>query len=104
MPKQEELFAERTTHLAEKRTELAYERTMLSYLRTAATLILFGLGFLGLSEVKGDFFNYTGIAAIIVGATLLLFSIRSAIVHSQEIKKVKDFFENLVKFRFKKEE
>jgi len=102
MDKKEVLLAERTTHLAEKRTQLSYERTILSYIRTAATVILFGIAFLGLSKMGGDFFNSAGLVSIVVGSLFLLFATISAFKHFHEINKIVHFFEKVIAFRFNK--
>jgi len=100
MSKHIEWLSEKTTHLAEKRTELAYERTIMSYIRTGATVILFGIAFLGMSPEKGDFLYWAGIISVIVGLFIMLFAFKRAIKHSKEIRKVKKFFEK-IKYKFK---
>lgn len=89
MSKKEEREAEERTRLAEKRTELAHERTVLAYIRTGTTVILFGIGFFGLSQMRGDFFYYSGIISIVLGVLFLIFSFDRGIEHLKEIKRIK---------------
>jgi len=89
MSKKEEREAEERTKLAEKRTELAHERTVLAYIRTGTTVILFGIGFLGFSQIRGDFFYYSGIISVVIGTVFLIFSINRGIEHLREIKRIK---------------
>lgn len=100
--KYHDLLAEKRTHLAEKRTELAYERTVMSYLRTAATIILFGIAFIGFSKAKYDFFYDAGWTALIAGILFTMIAIVRGIKHSNEIRKIQNFFENVIEYRFKK--
>ncbi|MFH1064977.1 MAG: DUF202 domain-containing protein [Nanoarchaeota archaeon] len=96
------LMAEKRTHLAEKRTELAHERTVLAYLRTAATIILFGIAFIGLSGARGDFFFYAGRTAVAMGVLFLIAAAISGLRHSHEISLIRTFFEKAVHFTFRK--
>ncbi len=97
-----DFIAEKNARLSEKRTELAYERTVLAYIRTAATVILFGVAFFGLSDVKWDFFFYSGVIAVSVGILLLIAAIISGVKHMHELMKIKSFFARLVHFDFMK--
>jgi uncharacterized membrane protein YidH (DUF202 family) len=102
MTQQQELFTEKVSHLAEKRTEMAHERTILAYIRTAATIILFGIAFIGSSKTWGNFFFYLGWIAIGIGLLILIMVIFRTLKHSREIKTIKDFFSGLINFRFKR--
>lgn len=89
MSKKEEREAIERTRLAEKRTELAHERTVLAYIRTGTTVILFGIGFFGFSQMRGDFFYYSGIVSIVLGVAFLAFSFSRGLEHLREIKRIK---------------
>lgn len=89
-------MSEKRTRLAEKRTELAYERTVLAYIRTGATAVLFGVAFLGFSEVRHDFFFYAGIFAVVLGVIFILLAVRSSIRHLDEINRIKSFFGGII--------
>ena len=104
MTKTMELLSEKRTHLAEKRTELSYERTVLAYIRTAATIIMFGVAFLGLSENKGDMLFYSGLIAITLGVLFLVVAMISGTKHLKEIRNISFFFKHLVDFKFKKKD
>jgi putative membrane protein len=61
-------------HLAMERTKLANERTLLSYLRTSLYLILGGIAFLGMQDLKeirilGYFSLSLSIIVLVVGIT-----------------------------------
>ena len=101
--KSKDLLGEKRTHLAQKRTELAHERTVMSYVRTATTVILFGIAFFGLSQVEYDFFYYAGWVAVVIGAFFILAALVRSFKHSKDIRKIKDFFEDVVEYKFKKE-
>jgi uncharacterized membrane protein YidH (DUF202 family) len=99
--KRSDLLAEKRTHLAQKRTELAHERTIMSYFRTAATIILFGIAFLGLSKTGADLLFYSGVAAVTLGLLLFVVAIFRSVKHSREINRIKEFFAKVIKFKFK---
>jgi len=97
-----ELMYEKLTHLAEKRTELAQERTINAYVRTAATVILFGMAFVGFSGEQGAFFLYGGWIAIFVGFGFIVQSIKQSVKHSKDLARIKRFFARLIEFEFKR--
>ena len=78
-------------NLAHKRTELAHERTLLSYFRTSATLLLFGVAFLGFRE-KSPFYLYGGWVAIVLGILFIIVAIHRALHHQREIRKIERIF------------
>ncbi len=102
MAKKRDLLAEKRTELAEARTDLAHKRTVMADLRTLATTILFGLAFLGFSKVKGDFFYIAGIIAVAMGVFFLMGAVHSLIKHSKRIKEIKEFFDELIRYNYKK--
>jgi uncharacterized membrane protein YidH (DUF202 family) len=103
MPKDDQpLLAEKRTHLAEKRTEMAHERTILAYLRTAATVILFGVAFLGAAQDWGVFFTYAGWTSIMVGIFILIIVFFRTLKHSRELRVIKEFFAKHIRFKLKK--
>ncbi|MFH2028489.1 MAG: DUF202 domain-containing protein [Nanoarchaeota archaeon] len=95
MGKKSELLAEQRTHLAQIRTELAYKRTINADLRTSATMILFGIAFIGFSKDRWDFFFISGICAIIVGIIFIVTGAKEWVKHSNRIQDAKEFFEKL---------
>ena len=72
------------TLLAHKRTELAHERTTLAYIRTAASLILFGIAFIGF-EGQSRLFLYVGFTSLAFGFIFLFVAILSYRKHNKEI-------------------
>ncbi|MBD3310181.1 hypothetical protein GF351_03100 [Candidatus Woesearchaeota archaeon] len=97
MAKKSEILAEKRTQLAEVRTELAYKRTMSADMRTTATLVLFGIAFIGFSEFSWDFFFTAGVAAIILGVIYLVSALRVGLKHSRKIRIIKDVFNKILK-------
>ncbi len=91
------ILADKRTQLAEIRTELAYRRTISADLRTTATMVLFGVAFLGFAEEKGSFFMISGAIAILVGIVFLLGALNSWMLHSKQISLIKVFFDKMLK-------
>jgi uncharacterized membrane protein YidH (DUF202 family) len=83
---------DKNTELSEKRTEMAYERTVLAYLRTSATIILFGVAFLGFAETRSEFLFYAGIVSISVGVFFGFIAFHRGLVHLKEINRIKEYF------------
>lgn len=102
MAKRSDLLAEKRTHLAEIRTRLAYRRNMSADLRTSATLMLFGIAFIGFSEQRWDFFFNSGITAVSVGIIYMIAALRILIETSKKIRSVVNFFEHKINFRYKR--
>ncbi|MBU2638646.1 MAG: DUF202 domain-containing protein [Nanoarchaeota archaeon] len=92
MAKRGDLLAEKRTHLAEIRTELAYKRTRSADLRTSLTMILFGVAFIGFSQLRWDFFFIAGLLAVGFGCLFLIIAAVGWAKHSREIKRIKVFF------------
>lgn len=104
MAKKRDEGLDKQTELAQKRTEMAYERTVLAYLRTSATIILFGIAFLGFTKEKGFLF-YAGIVSIVIGVSLGIIALDRTFKHSREIKLIKYYFvEKIIRKRNNKKD
>jgi putative membrane protein len=60
-------------HLAMERTKLANERTLFSYIRTSLYLVLGGIAFLGMKDLKE--FYYVGYFSLITSVVLIIVGI-----------------------------
>ncbi len=66
-------------------------------LRTASTTFLFGIAFLGFSEITWDFFFISGIISMAVGLLYLAAAFSILMEHSQKINVIKEIFDKLLR-------
>lgn len=77
-------------HLAMERTKLANERTLLSYIRTSLYLLLGGIAFLGMSDLKE--MRYMGYLSLFLSVLLLVIGIARFIQLKQHLKRIYEPF------------
>lgn len=77
-------------HLAMERTKLANERTLLSYIRTSLYLVLGGIAFLGMEDLKE--IRYMGYFSLSLSAIILVIGVFRFIQLKKHMKRIYEPF------------